>query len=118
MKAIDRNIEQQATRLFGKGIPQERAVIKAEGTVVGKLAAITGTLVMGLTAALALTVVLKGGALTWAVGAVVGIVGFLGFILFAVGMTLVSREASPAIGAMGELLVKLVRALRGAKNSK
>ncbi|KKM28054.1 hypothetical protein LCGC14_1568550, partial [marine sediment metagenome] len=43
---IDRTIEQQATRLFLRGIPQERADIKAEGTVVGKLAAVAGTLLM------------------------------------------------------------------------
>lgn len=117
MKVIDRTIEQHATRLFTKGIPQERADVKAEGTVVGKLAAVAGTLLMCAAAALALVVVLQGGAVTWAVSAVVGIVGFLGFVLFAVGMTLVSREASPMIGSMGELLVKLVRAFRG-KNGK
>ena len=114
---IERTIEQQATRLFRQGIPQKRAEVKAEGTVVGKLAALAGTLLMLAAAALALMVVLQGGALTWAVGAVVGIIGFLGFILFAVGMTLVSREASPMIGKMGELLVKIVRAARG-KNGK
>lgn len=115
---IERTIEQQTIHLTKQGIPENRAVVKAEGTVVGKLAAAAGTLLMLAAGVLAIAVVLQGGALTWAVGAVVGIVGFLGFILFAVGMTLVSREASPAIGAMGELLVKLVRALRGAKNSK
>ncbi len=117
MKVIERTIEQQATRLFKQGIPQERAVIKAEGTVVGKLAAVAGTLLMLAAGVLALAVVLQGGALTWAVGAVVGIIGFLGFVLFAVGMTLVSRDASPMIGKMGELLVKIVRAIRG-KNGK
>ncbi len=115
MKVIDRSIKEQTTRLFRQGIPQERAVVKAEGTVVGKLAAVAGTLLMLAAGVLAIAVVLQGGALTWAVGAVVGIIGFLGFILFAVGMTLVSRDASPVIGGMGELLVKLVRAIRGVK---
>lgn len=114
---IERTIEQQKIRLAEKGIPEGRAGIKAEGTVVGKLAAAAGTLLMLLSGALAGAVVLKGGALTWAVGAVVGIVGFLGLFLFAVGMTLISRDASPMIGKMGELLVKLVRAARG-KNGK
>ena len=116
MKVIERTIEQQALRLFRQGIPHQRADVKAEGTVVGKLAAVVGILLMCAAAALALVVVLQGGAVTWAVGVVVGIIGFLGFILFAVGMTLVSRDASPMIGSMGELLVKLVRPIRGGQN--
>jgi len=97
----------------GRGIPEPRARLKAEGTIVGKLAAVAGTLLMFVAGVVALIVAGKGNDLTIVVGLIVGILGILGFGLFAVGMTLISRDVSPAIGTLGELLVRLVRAARG-----
>ena len=115
--SFDNTVKQKATRLEDvQGIPSDRALVKAEGTVVGDLAAVAGILAIFSAVGLALAVVLMGGKLTLIVGLVVGIVGFLGFALFAVGMTLISREAAPMIGSIGELLVKLVRAVRRKGN--
>ena len=111
--SFDKTVKQKAIRLEDvQGVSPDRALIKAEGTVVGNLAAIAGIVAILSAVGLALAVVLKGSSLTLVVGLVVGIVGFLGFALFAVGMTLISRDAAPMIGSMGELLVKLVRAIR------
>ena len=43
--------------------------------------------------------------------------GGLGLIVFGVGMSLVSRDASPAIAGAGELIVKLIRAVRGGSQA-
>lgn len=114
---IKETIQRQAVTLTERGVPQSRAVVKAEGTVVGKIAAVVGMLLIMASGGLAGLVVWKGGSLTIVVGVIVGMLAFAGLFLFAVGMTLISRDASPMIGAMGELLVKLVRAVTG-KNGK
>ena len=114
---LDKTIEATAVQLQARhGMSGGRAVVKAEGTIVGKLAAGAGALLMFVAAGLALAVILKGASLTLMVLLVVGVIGFLGLVLFAVGMTLISRDAAPMIAAMGELLVKLVRFGRGGKN--
>ena len=110
---FERTLETHAATLRDKGIPPERAEIKAESTVVGKVAAAGGGLLILGALVLALLVVYKGGEFTVTVLIGVGIIGFLGFALFAVGMTLISREASPMIAGLGEFVVKLARAIRG-----
>ena len=113
---IKQTIQQKAVKLTERGVPQERAMVKAEGTVVGSAAAFVGMLLAAAAGGLGVVAVLKGVELTLVLALVVGVVGFLGLFLFAVGMTLISRDASPMIANMGELLVKIVRAVRGAKN--
>ena len=110
---FDRTVETHTTTLTNKGIPVARAEVKAESTVVGKMSAAGGGILILGALGLALAVVLAGGEFTVTVLIGVGIIGFLGFALFAVGMTLISREASPMIAGLGEFVVKLVRALRG-----
>ena len=118
MGLVERTIRQKAVTLTEKGVPEKRAEMKAEGTVVGVLSAVSGILLSLSAAGTVLTVALKGAALTWAVGAAVGVIGLLGLFIFAVGMTLISRDASPVIGSTGEFLVKLVRAARGKNGER
>ena len=58
---LDKTIEATAVNLQARhGMSGGRAVVKAEGTVVGKLAAGAGALLMFVAAGLALAVILKG----------------------------------------------------------
>ena len=113
---IGDTIVRKAVELQDQGVPMKRAVVKAEGTVIGFIAATLGMLLLTAPAGMAGLIVWRGGELTVVVGVILGGIAFGGFMLFAVGMTMISRDASPQIAKMGELLVKLVRAVRGGKN--
>lgn len=112
---IGRTISMKRVALEDQGVPAERAAVKAEGTIVGTCAAVLGMLGLAIPGGLASLIVWRGGELTIVVGIVLGGIALGGLVLFGVGMTLVSRDAAPAIAAVGELLVKIVRAVRGVK---
>ena len=115
---LEKTITRKAVKLEGMGLPADRAAVKAEGTIVGTCAAVLGMLSMAAPTGMAGLIVWRGGDLTIVVGIILGGIGLAGLTLFAVGMTLISRDAAPAIANVGELLVKLVRAARGLKNGK
>jgi len=105
------NVEKKVAELTAAGIPAERAVVKAEGTAAGWFAAIFGAL-LGLAATgLAVLLVLQHElALVGLI--VIGILAGIGFLVFGVGMTLVSRDAAPAIAKAGDLLVAIIGKVR------
>jgi hypothetical protein len=99
--------------LEGAGIPEPRAIVKAEGTAVGFLAAVPGLLLcLGAGATLVLTLLLRVEVTKLVLAGVVLLAG-VGLLLVALGFSLISRDAAPWIGKLGEWLVKMVRAVRG-----
>ncbi len=97
----------------GPGVPEPRAIVKAEGTVVGFLAAVPGlVLCLGAGATLVLTLLLRIEVTKLVLTGVVLLAG-VGLLLVALGSSLISRDAAPWIGKLGEWLVKMVRAVRG-----
>jgi len=113
MNLIQQGIDRHKATLETQGLPAHRAAVKAEGTVIGKYAAGAGVLLIFFALVLVLTVILKGGDVGIVLGSVIGLFGFFGFALFGVGMTLISRDAAPAIAKMGEMLVGVARIARG-----
>lgn len=110
---LAKTITTRSKRLQDQGLPPDRAELKAESTAVGYLAALPGLalcLVSGLTVILAL---LFDVEVTWKVLAAIGVPAALGLLLVALGFSLISREAAPWIGKVGEWAVKMVRGLRG-----
>ena len=113
---IQKTIEQQRVHLEAAGLPPARAAVKAEATAVGYFALVPGLLLcFGAGAAFILLLVLRIEVTKLAIAGV-GILAVVGLMLVALGFSLVSREAAPWIGRLGEWLVQLVRAVRGAKD--
>ncbi len=103
-------------RLEGQGVPPTHAYHKAQASIVGFVALVPGLLLcLGAGAALILLLILRIEVTKLAIAGV-GILAVVGLLLVALGFSLVSREAAPWIGNLGEWLVRLVRAIRGAKD--
>jgi hypothetical protein len=103
--------------LEGLGVPEPRAIVKAEGTLVGYLAAVPGLLLcLGAGATLVLALLLRI-EVTKLVLASVALLAGVGLLLVALGFSLISRDAAPWIGKLGEWLVTVVRAIRRKNGS-
>lgn len=99
--------------LADKKVPTDRADVKTESTVAGWIFATLGFLLMAAAAAFVGFSVFKERPITLVPATLFGGFGAGGFLIFTVAMTMISRDASPMIGKMGELLLKLARGVRG-----
>jgi len=116
MSWMDQTQQRAAIELQRKSIPKRRADVKAEGTAIGKFVAVVGLVFVAATVGVA--VFFSGGGLTVVELGAVGAIGMLGFLVFGIGMSLISRDAAPAIALAGEILVKVIRAVRGKNGNK
>jgi hypothetical protein len=103
--------EKTVALLKAAGVPHERAVVKAEGTAAGWFAAIFGAIWCLAAIAVALILILNHELSLLGLIAI-GLFAGLGFAVFGVGMTLVSRDAAPAIAKAGDLLVAIIGKVR------
>lgn len=99
--------------LEAKGLPPARAEQKSASTAAGWFTALLGVAIVFAAAYVAFLIVQGDRDISVMVVVLVAVLGFFGLAVFGVGMNLVSRDASPAIGAAGEIVVKIIRALRG-----
>jgi hypothetical protein len=99
--------------LEDKGLPPKRAQEKYESTTAGWLAVLLGLLLMAGAGYIALVLVQGTRDISVTTVAFIATPASIGLVVFGVGMSLVSRDASPAIGAAGEIVVKIIRAVRG-----
>lgn len=106
-------IVEPATLVEQHGMSPERAARKHQSTRAGWLAALLGVLLLLAALGIVLTIVRAGGDIGLITGTLIGGFGAVGFVLFGLGMTLVSRDASPAIDAAGSMLERIIRAFRG-----
>jgi len=116
MGFMEQTQQQARIELSRKSIPKKRAEVKAEGTAVGKFVVAVGLLFVAVSVGLAVWLAVDG--LTVVELGAMGTIGMMGFLVFGIGMSLISRDAAPAIALAGEILVKVIRAVRGRNGTK
>lgn len=114
MIPTQKNIVEKTTQIRERipGMSAERAEIKAESTEVGKIGALVG-LLLCLGSGMALVIVAVVAEITIPVVLGVGMLGGLGVVVLFFSATMISREAEPMVGKIGELIVKAIHAIRG-----
>lgn len=106
-------IVQKPAEMEAKGVPMPRAEEKYQSTLIGFAGAVLGLGLLGVSG-YGMVLLLNGAREIGVMSvALIAAPGLFGLVIFGVSMTMVSRDASPALDKMGELVVKIVRAVRG-----
>lgn len=113
-QALDKTITANAAKLTQvTGMASERATLKAEYTIYGKVILLLGVLLCGVAGALGLVMVLKNQPLTFVAAAFAAIPAGLGVLCIALGAHLMARDLSPLLSKLAELAVSIIKARKG-----
>lgn len=104
-------------QLQDKGLPPERAEEKSSNTSAGWLAALLGFALVAGAGWVSLIIAQGPREISLMVVLLISVLGGIGCLFFGVGMSLVSRDASPIIAGMGEVLIKFIKAIRGGSSA-
>ena len=113
---LDKTITAHAIRLKAQApeIPDERAQAKAEHTVYGKLLFVVGVALLLAGGAYGFLLVLKGQPLTFVAATFAAGPAVVGVVAVTLGANLMSRDLAPALAKLGELVVSILKARKGA----
>lgn len=103
-------------RRMGPGVSPLRSTPKAEATVFGKLLTAAGVVMLLAPPVLLGGVIFRGQDLTLVLLALLLVSALPGLAVFFVAASMISREAAPALGRLGDLVIAGLKVVFRVRN--